>query len=571
VTRKQTQVEPSTRQQVDGSTTEQVDVLVIGAGLSGLYILYCLRQRGLTARCYEAGTGVGGTWYWNRYPGARVDVESMQYCYHFSDELAQEWKWTEKFAAQPELLRYINYVADRFDLQRDIKFDTRVTSAHFDDGANLWTLQTDRGDVASAPYCIMATGSLSKPYRPPFPGLEDFRGNWYHTATWPQEEVDFTGKRVGIVGTGSTGIQAIPVVAARAKHLTVFQRTPNYTAPARNRPLKLDEQSAFYAHHDEWREEVKHTFAAMTGWPLPTKFPHEDTTEQRRTYLEQRWEEGGMPQSLLSSYKGINVDEDANRAVADFVRDKIHEIVKDPAVAELLCPPKDLPIGSKRPPIDTDYYETFNRDNVTLVDVKKAPIQRITPDGIETADTHYELDAIIFATGFDAMTGTLLAIDIQGPNGYTLKEAWADGPATYLGLMVAGLPNLFMINGPGSPSVKANMIVALEQHTDWIMSLIDHLRANGLDRVEADVQAQDEWVGHTAEVAEATLMPRADSWYVGANIPGKKRVYMPYFGGFDRYSALCEEIAADGYRGFKLSRRGAQMPEAASPPQARSA
>ncbi len=538
------------------NTHEHVDVLVVGAGLAGLYILNCLRQRGLTTRAFEAGSGVGGTWYWNRYPGARVDVESMQYRYHFSDELLREWTWTERFATQPELLRYINYVADRFDLRRDVKFDTRVTSAHFDDGTNLWTLKTDRGDVASASYCIMATGSLSTPYRPPFPGLDDFRGDWYHTATWPHEEVAFAGKRVGIVGTGSTGIQAIPVVAAEAKHLTVFQRTPNYTSPARNRPLAPDEQSTFFARHAEWREEARNTFAAMTGFPLPTKFPHEDTPHERRARLEKRWEEGGMPHSLLTAYKGVNVDEDANRAVADFVRDKVREIVKDPEVAELLCPRTNLPIGSKRPPIDTDYYETFNRDNVTLVDVKKSPIERITPDGIETTEAHYELDAIIFATGFDAMTGTLLAIDIRGPDGHTLKEAWADGPATYLGLMVAGLPNLFMINGPGSPSVKANMIVALEQHTDWVMDLIDHLGKAGLDRVEPRAEAQTAWVEHAREVAEATLMPRADSWYVGANIPGKKRVYMPYFGGFDRYAALCEEIAADGYRGFEISRRG---------------
>ncbi|MCB1739748.1 MAG: NAD(P)/FAD-dependent oxidoreductase, partial [Gammaproteobacteria bacterium] len=378
---------------------EQVDVLVVGAGLSGLYILYCLRQRGLKARAFEAGSGVGGTWYWNRYPGARVDVESTQYSYHFSDELVREWQWTEKFAAQPELLRYVNYVADRFDLRRDIKFDTRVTAAVFDDESNLWTLRTDKGDVARARYCIMATGSLSMPYRPPFPGLEDFKGDWYHTARWPHEEVDFSGKRVGIVGTGSTGIQAIPVVAAQARHLTVFQRTPNYTAPARNRPLEPGEQAAFNARHGEWREEVRHTFAAMTGFAPPTKYPHEDSAEQRRAYLEARWAEGGMPQSLIASYLGVPVDEDANRAVADFVRDKIREIVKDPEVAEKLCPPVDLPIGAKRPPIDTDYYETFNRDNVTLVDVRKAPIERLTADGLQTTEGHYELDAIIFATG----------------------------------------------------------------------------------------------------------------------------------------------------------------------------
>ena len=536
--------------------TDALDVLVVGAGLSGLYILHCLRERGLRARAFEAGSGVGGTWYWNRYPGARVDVESVQYSYHFSDELAEEWTWTERFATQAEILRYVEFVADHLDLRRDIQFDTRVTSAVFDDGANRWTLKTDKDDVVSAPFCIMATGSLSKPYRPPFPGLDDFRGRWYHTAMWPHEDVDFSGLRVGIVGTGSTGIQAIPVVAEQAKHLTVFQRTPNYTTPANNRPLESGEQSAFLAQHDEWRNEVRGTFAAITGFPMPEKFPHEDTPEERRAWMQQRWEEGGMPHALLSTYKGVGIDESANRVVADFVRDKIREIVKDPDVAEMLCPPEDLPIGAKRPPIDTNYYDTFNRENVRLVDVKKAPIERVLPDGIKTADSSYELDALIFATGFDAMTGTLLSIDIRGPNGKTLESAWSDGPATYLGVMVAGLPNMFMINGPGSPSVKANMIVALEQHTDWIMGLLDHLGERGLNRVVALEEAQSDWVEHARDVAEATLMPRADSWYVGANIPGKKRVYMPYFGGFDRYSALCEDIAADGYRGFELSAQG---------------
>ena len=546
-----------TRAQVHGTanpTHASVDVLVVGAGFAGLYILYCLRQRGLTARAFEAGSDVGGTWYWNRYPGARVDVDSVQYSYNFSEEITRKWVWTEKFAAQPELLRYVNFVADRLDLRRDVKFDTRVVSAEFDDETNLWTLKTDQEDVASALYCIMATGSLSMPYKPPFPGLEDFRGEWYHTATWPHKEVDFSGKRVGIIGTGSTGIQAIPVVAAEAKHLTVFQRTPQYTTPARNRPIAPDEQRAFNEHRAEWHEVVQYTFSAMTGFPMPTKSHLEDTPEERRAYFEERWEEGGMPQSMLATYKGVNADQEANDVVADFVRDKIHEIVKDPKIAQLLSPPKDLPIGSKRPPIDTDYYETFNRDNVALVDVKSAPIERITRDGMKTADAEYELDAIIFATGFDAMTGTLLAIDIRTSSGATLKEAWADGPDSYLGLMVAGLPNLFMINGPGSPSVKANMILTIEQHTDWIMALIDHLAAKDLNRVEAMEQAQTEWVEHSREVAEATLMPVADSWYVGANVPGKKRVYMPYFGGFERYWKHCDKVAADGYRGFKLSR-----------------
>ena len=417
-------------------------------------------------------------------------------------------------------------------------------------------METDQEDIATAPYCIMATGSLSTPFKPAFPGIEDFGGDWYHTATWPHEEVDFSGKRVGIIGTGSTGIQAIPVAAAQAKHLTVFQRTPQYTTPARNKTIDADEQRAFNARRAEWRDEVRHTFSAMTGFPMPTKSHLEDTPEERRAYFERRWEEGGMPQSMLATYKGVNVDPEANAVGADFVRDKIHEIVKDPEVAALLSPPKDLPIGSKRPPIDTDYYETFNRDNVTLVDVRSDPIERITPTGLKTGKAEYDLDALIFATGFDVMTGTLLAIDIRTRDGATLKDAWSDGPDSYLGLMVAGLPNLFMINGPGSPSVKANMIITIEHHTDWIMDLLDHLAATGLDRIEATKQAQSDWVEHAREIAEATLMPVADSWYVGSNIPGKKRVYMPYFGGFERYWKFCEEVAADGYRGFTLSRSG---------------
>ena len=421
---------------------ESVDVLVIGMGFAGMYILYSLRQRGLTAWAFEAGSDVGGTWYWNRYPGARVDVDSVQYSYNFSDELTQEWEWTEKFAAQPELLRYATYVADRFDLRRDAKFNTRVISAEFDDDTNLWTLKTDQGDVVTAPYSIMATGSLSTPYKPPYPGIENFQGDWCHTGTWPHEEVSFAGKRVGIIGTGSTGIQAIPVVAEEAKHLTVFQRTAQYTTPARNRPMSSGEQREFNAHRDEWIHEVHHTFNAMTGYPLPAKTIHDDSPQERRAFFEKRWEIGGTPQSMLATYKGVNVDLEANTTIADFVRDKIREIVKDPEMAERLCPPTDMPIGSKRPPIDTDYYETFNRDNVSLADIKKAPIEHFTEMGIKTADAEYELDAIIFATGFDAMTGSLLAIDIRTGDGRSLRQAWSDGPNTYLGLMVAGLPRV---------------------------------------------------------------------------------------------------------------------------------
>ena len=532
---------------------ETVDVLVVGAGLAGLYTLYRLRERGLNARVFEAGSDVGGTWYWNRYPGARCDVESLQYSYSFSPELQQEWTWSERYGGQPEILRYIKHVADRFDLRRDIRFDTRVTSAVFDDETNLWTVETDQGDVVSATFCIMATGCLSTPYEPDYPGLEEFRGDVYHTGRWPHEEVNLSGKRVGVIGTGATGIQVIPVVAEQAAHLTVFQRTANYSIPGHNRPADPQAEREFKTQYAERRERARGTFAGMTGYPPPRISALEDTPEERRRFFEERWADGGGTFSMLTTYRDLLVNQDANDLAADFVRDKIRDIVKDPAIAELLTP-KNQPIGAKRLPVDTYYFETYNRENVTLVDIRSAPIERITPQGLQTTDSAYEFDDLILATGFDAMTGALLAMDIRRNGGPALKDIWAEGPKTYLGVMVVGLPNLFMITGPGSPSVKMNMILAIEQHTDWIIACLDHLRANGQDRIEPQQDAQDDWVVLTRELAEATLMPEADSWYVGANIPGKPRVFMPYFGGFERYWQTCDEIVADGYRGFTLSR-----------------
>ena len=517
----------------------EVDVLVVGMGFAGMYVLHCLRQRGLTGRAFEAGSDVGGTWYWNRYPGCRVDVDSVQYSYNFSDMLTRDWQWTERFASQPELLRYANHVADRFDLRRDAKFDTRVVSAEFDGGTNLWTLRTDKGDVASAPYCVMATGSLSTPYRPPFPGIEDFRGEWHHTGAWPHEEVRFGGKRVGVVGTGSTGIQAIPVIAAEAAHLTVFQRTPQYTTPARNRPMAPGEQRAFNVRRAQWHDEVRDTFTAMTGFPAPTRTVRDDTPEERRAYFEKRWEEGGMPQAMLATYENINTDREANAAVANFVRDKIREIVKDPEVAERLCPPEDRSARSARPSIRL-LRRPYNRDNVSLVDLGRAPIERVTAGGIKTADGEHELDVIVFcATGFDAMTGSLLAIDIRTSDGASLKDAWSDGPDTYLGLMVAGLPNLFMINGPGSPSVKTNMIIAIEQHADWIMDLIGHLAAHGLNRVEATERAQAAW--GRARLRGRRRDPDAGRGFPGMSAPtcrARSGSTCPTSGGFGRYRGI---------------------------------
>ena len=507
----------------------------------------------MSARVFETGTDVGGTWYWNRYPGARCDVESLQYSYSFSPELRKEWTWSERYGGQPEILRYIKHVADRFDLRRDIKFNTRVKSAVFNDETNLWTVETDQGDVVLATFCIMATGCLSTPYEPAYPGLEDYQGDIYHTGTWPHDEVDFSGKRVGIIGTGATAIQIIPVVAEQVEHLTIFQRTANYSIPGHNRPADPEVEREFNAHYDARLDKARHSFGGITGHPPPRVSALEETPEERNRFFEERWADGGGTFSMLTTYRDLLVSREANDLAADFVRDKIRSIVKDPEVAELLTP-KNQPIGAKRLPVDTFYFETYNRENVTLVDIKSDPIERVTPTGVQTGKAVYEFDSLILATGFDAMTGALLAMDIRREGGSTLQEIWEEGPKSYLGIMVAGIPNMFTITGPGSPSVKMNMIHAIEQHTDWIMTCLDDLRAKGVDRIEPTEKAQKDWVEHSREVAEATLMPEANSWYVGANIPGKPRVFMPYFGGFERYWQHCDEIVADGYRGFTLSR-----------------
>ena len=546
-------MEQATPGNAKAESPEHVDVVVVGAGFAGLYTLYRLRERGMSARVFETGTDVGGTWYWNRYPGARCDVESLQYSYSFSPELRKEWTWSERYGGQPEILRYIKHVADRFDLRRDIKFNTRVKSAVFNDETNLWTVETDQGDVVLATFCIMATGCLSTPYEPAYPGLEDYQGDIYHTGTWPHEEVDFSGKRVGIIGTGATAIQIIPVVAEQVEHLTIFQRTANYSIPGHNRPADPEVEREFNAHYDARLDKARHSFGGITGHPPPRVSALEETPEERNRFFEERWADGGGTFSMLTTYRDLLVSREANDLAADFVRDKIRSIVKDPEVAELLTP-KNQPIGAKRLPVDTFYFETYNRENVTLVDIKSDPIERVTPTGVQTGKAVYEFDSLILATGFDAMTGALLAMDIRREGGSTLQEIWEEGPKSYLGIMVAGIPNLFTITGPGSPSVKMNMIHAIEQHTDWIMTCLDDLRAKGVDRIEPTEKAQKDWVEHSREVAEATLMPEANSWYVGANIPGKPRVFMPYFGGFERYWQHCDEIVADGYRGFTLSR-----------------
>lgn len=526
------------------------DAIIVGAGFSGLYQLHCLRDRlGLSVRVLEAADGVGGTWYWNRYPGARCDSESYYYSYSFSPELEQDWEWTERYPEHSEILRYLNHVAERFDLLRDIQFETRVTGAAFDEARDRWSVTTASGERFEAPFLITAVGCLSAANVPAIEGLERFAGEWYHTGRWPHEGVDFAGKRVGLIGTGSTGIQATPVIAAQAAHLTVFQRTANYSVPARNGPMSPEVQREIKANYAAIREKAR---ASTNGHPFDVSEQSalDVTEEERLARYEAAWERGGL--RFRAVFRDLLLDKAANDTASEFIRAKIRSIVKDPEVAAKLTP-TDHPFASKRPPIDTDYFETFNRDNVLLVDLKATPIEEIVPEGVRTRDATYPLDVIVFATGFDALTGPLLALDIRGSGGRPLKEAWAAGPRTYLGLQTPGFPNLFTITGPGSPSVLTNMPIAIEQHVEWITRCIAHLRERDLARIEATPEATEAWVAHVNEAAHATLLPMANSsWYLGANVPGKPRVFMPYAGGMARYRSHCEAVAAKGYEGFAL-------------------
>ena len=531
------------------STAERLDALVVGAGFAGLYMLHRLRGLGLRTKVLEAGGGVGGTWYWNRYPGARCDVESMEYSYSFSEELEQAWEWSERYASQGEILRYLNHVADRFDLRRDIQLDTRVASAVFDEAANRWTLTTEGGERFSARYCVMATGALSVPKAPEVPGLEGFAGKVYQTGRWPHEGVSFAGKRVGVIGTGSSGIQSIPIIAREAEHLFVFQRTPNFSVPANNGPLEPEVVKRVKADYSTVRQNARNARDGIS-WPWSEERALETPPETRRAEFEKRWDKGGF--IFLRAYKDLFDNREANNTIAGFVHDKIRSIVNNPDTAERLLP-RDHPLGTKRVCVDTDYYATYNRDNVTLVDVRSAPVEAITPGGLKTTEAAYAFDTLVLATGFDAMTGALLKVDIRGRAGVTLQEKWATGPRTYLGLMSAGFPNLFMITGPGSPSVLSNMVVSIEQHVDWIAECVTHLEAQAADAIEAEETAEDAWVAHVNDEAYATLFPQANSWYLGANVPGKPRVFMPYVGGVGKYRETCDAVAADGYRGFKLT------------------
>ena len=538
--------------------SEKYDAVIVGAGFAGIYMLYRLRHLGMTARVFEMGDNVGGTWYWNRYPGARCDAESLAYSFSFSPELEQQWEWTERYAAQSEILRYAEHVTERFDLRKDIEFNQRVATAHYDDGANEWEVRTEQGRSVRGRFCIMATGCLSVPQLPDIAGVEDFAGERYQASLWPPQGVDFSGKTVGIIGTGSSGIQAIPVIAEQAAHLHVFQRTPNFSVPAANAPLDGSWVEPFKQNYRDHRRF--HKLGLSSGFgdldiePVE-RAPVAETAEgmsdeEVAALLEPYWQRGGA--FFLSAFADTMMNPETNRKVADYVRNKIRKSVRDPEVAETLCP-TDHPIGTKRICVDTGYYEAYNRDNVSLVDVRKDQIETITAQGLRTANAQYEFDVLVLATGFDAMTGALLGMDIQGRAGQKLADKWRAGPRSYLGIGVEGFPNLLTITGPGSPSVLSNMLVSIEQHVDWMVACLEHMREKGLSTVEPDPAAEDQWVDHVNEVANATLFPQGGSWYLGANVSGKPRVFMPYAAGVGAYREVCDDVTADDYRGFSFA------------------
>ncbi len=539
-----------------------VDVVVVGAGFAGLRTLHTMRGMGLSVAVLEAADGVGGVWYWNRYPGCRCDVESYDYSYGFSEELEQEWRWTEHYATQPEVLRYIEHVADRFDLRRDIHLRTRVTDATFDEAGCRWTVTTEAGQHWTARFLVLAVGQLSAPKQPDLPGLETFEGDVYHGAQWPDEPVDFTGKRVGIIGTGSTGMQMTPVVAREAAHLAVFQRTPNFSIPACNAPITDEHDAEVKAQYRARRERARKSPTGL-GFPVNRQSALEVAPEERRAVYEEAWQTLGY--GFAQAYCDLLLDERANDTAADFIREKIAEAVHDRELAEKLSP-RGFPFAAKRPSVDSGYFETFNSDNVELVDIGTHPIVEVTPTGIVTTDGEHPLDVIVFATGHDSLTGSLLRPTITGRAGQTLREKWSGGPATYLGVGVNGFPNMFIIAGPGSPSLLSNVLLSIEQHVDWIADLLRHLDEHHLDEVEATADAERKWVEHVRERAEETLFPRATSYYMGDDVAGKPRVFMPYTGGVRGYRRIMDQVVADDYEGFVLRRRsaGPETPRAAA-------
>ena len=536
----------------------QVDAVIVGAGFSGLYMLHRLRELGFTTRLFEAADGVGGTWYWNRYPGARCDSESHYYCYSFSDEIRKEWRWSCRYPAQPEILEYLNFVADRLDLKKDIEFGTRLMSGRYDEAAHGWVVETEnsetgRSETVRARFLITGVGNTSTPASPNLPGLDTFAGKVYHTALWPHEKVDFTGQRVGLIGTGSSGIQSTPHLAEEAAHLTVFQRTANYSVPARNH-LLTDQMRR--DQDDNYPELRRLTLASPIGMSFESAKVSalEVSPEERQATLDELWDLGGF-RFMFTSFNDIVLNKQANAVVADYITAKIRDKVSDPAVADVLCD-FNHPAGTKRPPIDTDYYETFNRDNVSIVSIRANPIREVTADGVTMASgEHYQFDAIVFATGFDTVTGALIKMNLHGKDGQSLAEKWKDGPRAYLGLCTAGFPNLFMITGPGSPAILTNFPVCIEQNVNWIADALDRMRETNVIEIEASPDAELEWAEKIVEAADKTLFPTVDSWYMNSNLPGKPRVFTAYFNGMNTYADICVDVAKSGYRGFALRTR----------------
>ncbi|MCC2626750.1 MAG: dependent oxidoreductase [Thermomicrobiales bacterium] len=535
--------------EIRGSAGEaDVDAVVVGAGFAGLYMLHRLRQQGLIVRVLERGSGVGGTWFWNRYPGARCDVESLEYSYKFDESLQSEWAWSERYATQPEILRYIEHVADRFDLRRDVEFERTVTAAEYDEHSKTWRVTAAGGKCYRARYFIAATGCLSQPNEPKYPGQAGFGGDIYYTSRWPHQGVDFTHKRVAVIGTGSSGIQSIPIIAAQADHLTVFQRTPNFSVPACNRPLLPDEVAKTKIEYARFREHNLEQPFAFNLFVNP-KTMAEASPDEREREFERRWSAFGGLQ-FLGAFQDLFLDPAANRTAQDFIRGKIRKIVKDPWKAKMLMP-SDHAVGCKRLCSDTGYFETFNRPNVDLVDIRAEPIESFVPTGVSLGGRVVEVDAIVYATGFDAMTGALSRIEIKGRNGCRLAEEWAHGAQTYLGLMTAGFPNFFMITGPGSPSVLTNMVMAIEDHVDWIANCVAFLDTKGMATIEASRHRQSEWMRDVAAIAESTQFSGCNSWYYGSNIPGKPRIFTVYV-GFTEYRKKIAAIAAQRYDTFAL-------------------
>ena len=532
------------------TTAERKDVVVVGAGFSGMYQLYKLREQGLDVQVFEAGSDVGGTWYWNRYPGARVDIESMAYSFSFSEELQQEWEWSEKYSPQPELLKYAQHIADRFDLKNHIAFNTRVASAHFDEYANEWLVTTECGRRIRAQHLVMATGVLSASKEPDVVGKEHYQGDTYRTGLWPKEGVDFTGKRVAVIGTGSSAVQAIPLIAEEASELVVYQRTATFTTPALNHALKKEDADAIKANYSEYRATQKLNVLGVVNERSVDR-AIDATSEERERRFTEGWESGILP-GMLFQFADLQVEQEANDHISEYIRDRIRDTVKDQQTAQDLLP-TDYPYGTKRPCIDTNYYETFNRDNVSLVNLRRTPIETITNKGIKTMEGEREFDAIVYATGFDAMTGPLLRVDIRGRGGVKLQDAWVEGPRSYLGIAIHGFPNLFTITGPSSPSVLSNMLVSIEQHVDWVSDCIQWMREEGKTAIEPSDSAEREWAEHTEQLANMTLYPKANSWYMGSNVPGKPRMFLAYVGGVGTYRLICDQVAASGYYGFEAA------------------